>query len=94
MGPQNFERKTRHLGGVRSLTAFEPNSARRRRASPVVKPVGIVAVAAVFETSIAVACSTQFTKWLLRQSLADAHICPDGSLTLLKPGESFRRGAQ
>jgi hypothetical protein len=98
MGPQNFERKTRHLDGVRSLTVFEPNSARRRRASPPVKPIGIVAVAAALETSIAVACSTQFTNWLLRQntrrSLADAHIWSDGSLTLLKRGESFRRGAQ
>jgi hypothetical protein len=69
MGPQNFERKTRHLGGVRSLTVFGPNSARLRRASALVKPVGIVAVTAVFETSIAVACSTQFTNWLLRQNL-------------------------
>jgi hypothetical protein len=96
MGAQNFERKTRHLGGVRSLTVFGPNSARRRRASALVKPIGIVAVAAVFETSIAVACSTPFTNWLLRQNtcLADAHTWPDGSLTLLKPGESFRRGVQ
>jgi hypothetical protein len=98
MGPQNFEKKTRHLDGVRSLTVFEPNSARRWRASPPVKPIGIVAVAAVLETSIAVACSTAFTNWLLRQntcrSLADAHIRPDGSLTLLKHGESFKRGTQ
>ena len=98
MGPQNFEKKPRHLDGVRSLTVFEPNSARRRRASALVKPIGIVAVAAAFETSIAVACATQFTNWLLHQntyrSLADAHIWPDSSLTLLKPGESFRRGAQ
>jgi hypothetical protein len=90
MGPQNFERKTRHLDGVRSLTVFEPNSARRRRASPLVKPIGIVAVAAVFETSIAVACSTQFTNWLLHQntcrSLTNAHSCPNSSLTLLKDG--------
>jgi hypothetical protein len=98
MGPQNFERKTRPLDRARSLTVFEPNSARRRITSARVKPIGIVAVAAVFETSIAAACSTPFTNWLLRQntcrSLADAHTWPDGSLTLLKPGESFRRGAR
>jgi hypothetical protein len=98
MGPQNFERKNLHLDGVRSLTVFEPNSARRRRASAPVKPIGTVAVAAALETSIAVACSTQFTNWLLRQntcrSLADAHIWPDGSLTSLKPDESFRRSAR
>jgi hypothetical protein len=96
MGAQNFERKTRQLGGVHSLTVFGPNSPRRRRASALVKPVGIVAVAAALETSIAAACSTPFTNWLLCQNtwLADAHIRPESSLTLLKPGESFRRGAQ
>jgi hypothetical protein len=97
MGAQNFERKTRHLGEVRSLTVFEPNSTRRRIASPPVKPVGIVTVAVVFEISIAVACSTRFTNWLLRQktgSFANAHTFPDSSLTLLKLGESFRRGAR
>ena len=71
MGAQNFERKTRNLDGVRSLTAFGPNSPIRRRASALVKPGGIVAVTAVFETSIVVACSMPFTNWLLRQNTTD-----------------------
>ena len=68
MGAQNFERKTRHLGGVLSLTVFGPNLLRRWRASALVKPIEIVAVAAVFETSIVVPCTMPLTNRLLRQT--------------------------
>ena len=45
--PQNFSKSVVKEDGASSATVFGPTSASRRRASPLVKPVGLLAAATV-----------------------------------------------